>query len=63
MSDLITPKELYEKLSSDQWPVIIDVRGVEAYRAGHIPGALLIPGDDLAARMPEIPKGRPVVAY
>lgn len=63
MNDLITPKELHQKLNSDQLPVMIDVRGGEAYQAGHIPGALHIPGSDLVARLLEIPKGRPVVAY
>ena len=63
MSDLIQPEELYQKLGSDQPPLVIDVRGKTAYTAGHIPGALHIPGDEMAARLAEIPKDRPVVTY
>lgn len=42
---------------------VVDVRPVEEYRAGHIPGALSIPVDELKTRMKELPKGREVVAY
>lgn len=42
---------------------VIDVRPVEEYRAGHIPGALSIPLSELKARLEELPKGRDVVAY
>ena len=63
MDDLIEPKELYQQLNGERPPVVIDVRGPEAYRAGHIPGAMNIPGDELDARMADIPRNRPVVAY
>lgn len=42
---------------------ILDVRPVEEYRAGHIPGALSIPTGELAARLVELPKDREIVAY
>jgi rhodanese-related sulfurtransferase/DNA-binding transcriptional ArsR family regulator len=42
---------------------VLDVRPPEEYRAGHIPGALSIPVDELKARLGELPKGREVVAY
>ena len=42
---------------------VVDVRPVEEYRAGHIPGALSIPVGELKARLAELPKGREVVAY
>jgi hypothetical protein len=42
----------------------IDVRGIEAYRAGHIPGTLSVPGDQLEARAAELrAKGKPIVTY
>jgi rhodanese-related sulfurtransferase len=63
MTDLIQPEELYQRLGSDQPPVVIDVRGIEAYRAGHIPGALHIPREEIADPMAEFPKNRPVVTY
>jgi rhodanese-related sulfurtransferase len=39
------------------------VRGADEYAAGHIPGALHIPGDELPRRRGEIPRDRPVVTY
>ncbi|QDE68740.1 ArsR family transcriptional regulator [Myxococcus xanthus] len=42
---------------------VLDVRPVEEYRAGHIPGAISIPVSELKARLDELPKGREVVAY
>ena len=42
---------------------VLDVRPVEEYRAGHIPGALSIPVGELKARLKELRKGRVIVAY
>jgi rhodanese-related sulfurtransferase len=42
---------------------VLDVRPVEEYRAGHIPGARSIPVTELAERLQEVPKDREVVAY
>lgn len=42
---------------------VLDVRPVEEYRAGHIPGALSIPVAEIRARLDELPKDRDVVAY
>ncbi len=42
---------------------VLDVRPVEEYRAGHIPGALSIPLADLKRRLASLPKSRHVVAY
>lgn len=42
---------------------VLDVRPVEEYRAGHIPGALSVPVTDLKARLRDLPKDREVVAY
>ena len=41
----------------------LDVRPREEYEAGHIPGALSIPLDELRARLDELPAGQEVVAY
>lgn len=43
--------------------VVLDVRPAEEYRAGHIPGAISIPVDDLKVRLKELPKNRDIVAY
>lgn len=42
---------------------VLDVRPVEEFRAGHIPGALSVPLSDLKKRLAELPKRREVVAY
>ncbi|WP_327365209.1 ArsR/SmtB family transcription factor [Streptomyces sp. NBC_01217] len=43
--------------------VVLDVRPAEEYAAGHIPGALSIPVDQLADRIAELPDDAEVVAY
>lgn len=46
-------------------PVVVDVRGPEAWNRGHIDGARHIPLDDLDARIKELPadKAQRVVVY
>jgi rhodanese-related sulfurtransferase/DNA-binding transcriptional ArsR family regulator len=43
--------------------VVLDVRPAGEFAAGHIPGAVSIPIDDLAARLAELPADAEVVAY
>jgi rhodanese-related sulfurtransferase/DNA-binding transcriptional ArsR family regulator len=43
--------------------VVLDVRPLEEYQAGHLPGALSIPLDELERRLGELPRDREVVAY
>jgi rhodanese-related sulfurtransferase len=43
--------------------VMLDVRPAHEYEAGHYPGALSIPLDELPERSGEVPQGRPVVVY
>ena len=43
--------------------ILLDVRPVEEYSAGHLPGALSIPVADLEARLPELPQDKEIVAY
>jgi rhodanese-related sulfurtransferase/DNA-binding transcriptional ArsR family regulator len=54
--------ELVRRVRSGE-VTVIDVRPVEEYRAGHIPGARSIPMTELAERLQEVPKDREVVAY
>jgi rhodanese-related sulfurtransferase len=63
MADLIHPDNLHRLRQFEPAPTVIDVRGAEEYAAGHLPGALHIPGDELPARLAEIPRDRPVVTY
>ena len=43
--------------------VVLDVRPGDEYAAGHLPGAVSIPLDELASRLAEIPADVEVVAY
>ncbi|MCP2237270.1 ArsR/SmtB family transcription factor [Prauserella halophila] len=43
--------------------LVLDVRPVEEYRGGHVPGAVSIPLAELAERLAEIPPDVEVVAY
>lgn len=42
---------------------LLDVRTAEEFAAGHLEGAVNIPVDQVEARLPEIPRDRPVVVY
>jgi rhodanese-related sulfurtransferase len=42
--------------------VVLDVREPEEYAHGHVPGALNVPQADLATRLDELPRGRPILA-
>ena len=57
----ITAEELGEKLKFGKHPFVLDVRQPDEFRQGHIAGAKLIPLNELARRMDELPKGREVV--
>jgi rhodanese-related sulfurtransferase/DNA-binding transcriptional ArsR family regulator len=43
--------------------VILDARPATEYVAGHIPGAISVPIDELNRRLKQLPKGRQYVAY
>ena len=42
---------------------VLDVRSPEEFAAGHIPGAVNIPIEQLRGRLDELPRDRPIVAY
>ena len=54
--------ELLKRARSKQ-VVILDTRPAGEYIAGHIPGALSIPVEDLQRRLKELTKGKEYVAY
>ena len=59
----ITAQELQAKLTSASRPLVIDVRSPQETAAeGAIEGAMLIPLDQLPARIGELPAGRELVA-
>jgi rhodanese-related sulfurtransferase len=54
--------ELVRRLQ-DGHVLVLDVRPEGEYAAGHIPGAVSMPHDQLAARLAELPQGADIVAY
>ncbi|WP_158853964.1 ArsR/SmtB family transcription factor [Saccharothrix deserti] len=61
-TDQVDREELRRRVRSGR-VTVIDVRPREEYAAGHIPGALSIPLDELAERLAELPADQEIVAY
>lgn len=51
------------RLLKDNKAILVDVRTERAYRAGHIKGAILIPVDEIANRISELPKDKLIATY
>jgi rhodanese-related sulfurtransferase len=49
--------------SGEQAPFVLDVRAPEEFVTGHVPGAVNIPHEQIAARIAEVPKDKEVVLY
>lgn len=49
----ISQEEAREMMGKDDGHVIVDVRRQDEYDAGHIPGAILIPNEDINSTRPE----------
>jgi rhodanese-related sulfurtransferase/DNA-binding transcriptional ArsR family regulator len=58
----VGPEELLRRIHDGQ-VTVLDVRPADEYRAGHIPGAVSMPPDELEHRLAEIPRELPVIAY
>jgi rhodanese-related sulfurtransferase len=58
----IARDELFRRLDDGQ-VLVLDVRPEAEYAAGHIPGAVSVPHDQLAARLAELPESADIVAY
>jgi rhodanese-related sulfurtransferase len=55
----IEPKALNDRIAwADRSLVVLDVRTPAEYAEGHIPGAINIPRDELAARVAELAEAR-----
>lgn len=48
----IEPSELAARIASGKAPAILDVRTADEFAAGHIPGAVNVPLNELAERLP-----------
>ncbi|MGB2246390.1 MAG: rhodanese-like domain-containing protein [Alcanivorax sediminis] len=46
-ADSITVEQLKQEMSSQQSPIIIDVRDEDEFLAGHIPGAIMVPAKNI----------------
>ena len=59
----VAPAAVAEISKRDDAPLLLDVRTPEEFAQGHLPGAVLIPHDQLAARLDEIDRDRWVLVY
>ena len=59
---LVSRDEIEERLARGE-VFLIDVRPAVEYAAGHLPGAIHIPLEELPRRLDEIPRDRPVITY
>ena len=58
----VAQDELASRMRDGQ-VLVLDVRPEVEYAAGHIPGAVNVPHDQLAARLAELPSGTDIIAY
>jgi rhodanese-related sulfurtransferase len=58
---VIRPAEAQARLSGPEAAFWLDVRQPEEFRAGHVPGATLIPLNELAQRLGELPRDREII--
>src|SRR5688572_20827016 len=57
-----SPRELAEMLNRSE-VIVLDVRDVDAYLAGHIEGALHIPLSYIEGEVPYLRRGKRIVTY
>jgi SulP family sulfate permease len=57
----VTPQELWQQLSSDAPPLVIDVREPREFKQGHVPQAQLIPLPKLLSDASGLPHDWPVI--
>jgi rhodanese-related sulfurtransferase len=58
----ISREELVERVREGR-VIVLDVRPVEEYRAGHIPGAVSVPIDELKRRLKKLSREEEIIAY
>lgn len=61
-AEAVSLADLLERSRRDD-VVVLDTRPIHEYQAGHIPGALSVPVDELQKRLRRLPKGKDYVAY
>jgi 3-mercaptopyruvate sulfurtransferase SseA len=58
----ITVDEL-KKLLKAGTVILVDVRSAEGYKAGHLPGSISIPVNDVPEKSKSLPKDKTIVTY
>lgn len=61
--EMISVDELKELLDSQDPPIVVDVRAVQSYKFGHIPGAISISVGEIDSRHEELPLDKTLVFY
>ena len=59
----VTRQELARRLEDGEPVVVLDVRPAREHAAGHLPGAVSIPVEELHRRIAELPRDREIIAY
>jgi rhodanese-related sulfurtransferase len=54
----MTPAELMARIDQGDAPPVVDVRSVEEFAAGHVPGATNVPFQEIASRPGALPVSR-----
>jgi NADPH-dependent 2,4-dienoyl-CoA reductase/sulfur reductase-like enzyme/rhodanese-related sulfurtransferase len=62
-SPSITAAQLDAELASGSPPLVLDVRNVDEFAAGHLPGAVNIPVDALREALPALPSDRRIAVH
>ena len=60
---VIKPGELAAEIAQGRAPIIVDVRSEKDFQAGHLPGAINIPLEELDQRKAELDPTKPTVFY
>ena len=60
--EAVDPDSLMQRVRDGE-VTLLDVRPSDEFDAGHLPGAMSVPPDEVAKRLADIPAGLPVIAY
>ena len=59
----ISNAEVKQMLDQKKVVTIVDVRGINAYKAGHIPTSISMPSGEIPSRHKELSKNKLIVLY
>jgi rhodanese-related sulfurtransferase len=62
-SGRVSAEELAQTLAAGRPPLLIDIRSPAAFAAGHLPGAINVPLEDLARAAESLDRSAPAVVY